>query len=101
MGMNKVVGIIRAVFVFFILGADFGYSIYRRLKDDSYSSNVSFVAHVAGSIAGLSMGLIALMNFKKSLRDKVAFWIAVGVYCGFMVFGIFWIIFYIPGYFDT
>ena len=99
--MNKVVGIIRAVFVFFILGADFGYSIYRRLKDDKYTSNVSFVAHVAGSIAGLSMGLIALMNFKKSLRDKVAFWIAVGVYCGFMVFGIFWIIFYIPGYFDT
>lgn len=99
--MNRVVGIIRAVFVFSILGADFGYSIYRRVKEDDYTSNVSFVAHVAGAIAGLSMGLIALMNFKKSLTDKVVFWIAVAVYCAFMVFGIFWIIFYIPGVFNT
>jgi len=99
--MNKVVGIVRAVFVFCILGADFGYSIYRRVKDDDFTSNVSFVAHVAGAIAGLSMGLIALMNFKKSLTDKVVFWIAVGVYCAFMLFGIFWIVFYIPGFFNT
>ena len=72
--------------------ADFGYSVYRRLATDE-KSQVSFVAHVAGALAGLSMGLIMLLNFKKNLRDKVAFWVAVVVYIAFMLFGILWNVF--------
>ena len=96
--MNKLWSLFRAAFVSIVLCADFGYSIYRRLSSDT-ESNVSFTAHVAGAIAGLTMGLMVLSNFKQSLSDKVAFWIAVGSYCAFTVFAIFWNIFW-PGY-DT
>ena len=48
------------------------------------------MAHVAGALAGVTVGLIVLINFKKSLRDKIAFWIAVGVYNVFILFAIFW-----------
>jgi len=90
--MHKLSSLARTVFVLLILCADFGYSVYRRLATDE-KSQVSFVAHVAGALAGLSMGLIMLLNFKKNLRDKVAFWVAVVVYIAFMLFGILWNIF--------
>ena len=80
--------------------ADFGYSIYRRFEVEISGSSVSFVAHVAGAMAGVSVGLIVLKNFKKSLRDKIVFWIAVGVYIAFTVFAIFWIAFW-PYYEDV
>ncbi len=54
---------------------------------------MSFVAHVAGAIAGLTMGLIVLVNFKKSLRDKVVVWIAVVVYIAFVLFAVLWNVF--------
>jgi len=84
----------------FSVCADFGYSIYRRFHTTISGANVSFVAHVAGALAGLTMGLIVLRNFKKSLRDKIVFWIAVGVYIAFMVFGIFWNAFW-PHYLEA
>jgi len=95
--MDKMWSIFRAAFVSIVLCADFGYSIYRRLGGNG--SNVSFTAHVAGAVAGLTMGLMVLSNFKKSLSDKIAFWIAVGLYCAFMIFAILWNIFW-PGYDD-
>lgn len=80
--------------------ADFGYSIYRRFDNNVSGAKLSFVAHVAGALAGLSVGLIVLKNFKQSLRDKIVFWVAVGVYIGLMVFAILWNIFW-PGYVTT
>ena len=75
------------------MSADFGVSIYRRFQTTVSGARVSFVAHVAGALAGVTMGLIVLLNFKKSLRDKIAFWVAVGVYVACVIFGIFWNIF--------
>lgn len=97
--MNKLWSIFRAGFVSIVLCADFGFSIYRRFSSDTESS-VSFTAHVAGAVAGLTMGLMVLSNFKQSLSDKIAFWIAVGLYCAFMLFAILWNIFW-PGYEET
>jgi len=90
--MHKLSSLARTAFVTLILCSDFGYSIYRRFTSE-VASQVSFVAHVAGAIAGLTMGLIVLLNFKKNLRDKVAFWIAVVVYIAFMLFAILWNVF--------
>nr|XP_002130870.1 rhomboid-related protein 2 [Ciona intestinalis] len=92
--MHKLSSLLRTIFVVFILCADFGYSIYRRFETTASGTKVSFVAHVAGAIAGLTMGLMVLHNFKKSLRDKIVFWIAVGVFSAFMLFAIFWNIFW-------
>lgn len=93
--LSKVSKAIRTAAVLLVLLFDFGYSIYIRVSD-SPKPKVSIAAHVAGALVGLSMGVIALINFKKSLRDKVVFWICVGVYTAFMIFGIFWLIFYTP-----
>ncbi|XP_077975663.1 rhomboid-related protein 2-like [Styela clava] len=95
--MHKVSSLLRTFFVLFILCFDFGYSIYRRFDSSSGGAKVSFVAHVAGALAGLTMGLIVLKNFRKSLTDKIVFWVAVAVYIALMVFAIFWNIFW-PGY---
>jgi len=99
--MTKWSKILRAGTVLLVLLFDFGYSIYRRLGAEETKDKVSFVAHVAGAIAGLSMGVMALRNFKKSYRDKVVFWVSVGIYVAFMIFGICWLIFYIPQHFDN
>ena len=80
-------------FIDLVLG-DFGVSIYRRFQTTSTGPQVSFVAHVAGALAGMTMGVIVLQNFKKSLRDKIIFWIAIGVYIAFMIFAVFWNIFW-------
>jgi len=94
--MHKLVSFARTAFVVLILCGDFGYSIYRRFAS-SERDQVSFVAHVAGSIAGLTVGLVILINFKKNLRDKIAFVAASVVYFCFMLFAILWNIFY-PGF---
>jgi len=94
--MHKMSSFIRAAFVILMVCGDFGYSIYRRLTSEVVDQ-VSFVAHVAGAIAGLSMGLLVLINFKKNLGDKIAFWIAVVIYVAFMLFAVSWNIFW-PGY---
>lgn len=78
---------------------DFGYSIYRRFDNSTGGAKVSFVAHVAGALAGLSVGLMVLKNFQKSLTDKVFFWVAVALYISVMVFAILWNIFW-HGYDD-
>merc|ERR1711909_76112 len=54
--MSKLSRILRTVSVLVILVVDFSFSIYRRLKEGDGGEQVSFAAHVAGSIAGLSMG---------------------------------------------
>nr|CAB3265566.1 rhomboid-related protein 2 [Phallusia mammillata] len=92
--MHKLSSLLRTIFVLLVLCGDFGYSIYRRFQTTSSGARVSFVAHVAGAIAGLTVGLMVLYNFKKNLRDKILFWIAVGVYSAFMIFAIFWNIFW-------
>lgn len=97
--MHKVSSLLRTIFVLFILCFDFGYSIYRRFDSSTGGAKVSFVAHVAGAIAGLSVGLMVLKNFKKSLTDKVLFWVAVALYVCLMVFAILWNIFW-HGYDD-
>lgn len=95
--MTKASKTIRASAVILILLFDFGYTIYVRVgAPDGPPNKISLAAHIAGAVVGLTMGVIALTNFKKSLRDKIVFWISVGVYAAFMIFGIFWLIFYTP-----
>ncbi|CAK8682159.1 unnamed protein product [Clavelina lepadiformis] len=105
--MHKLSSLIRKIFVVFdprkLCTCDtlwefgcFGYvvySIYPGFQSTIPGTRVGVVAHVAGTIAGLTMGLMVLQNFKKSFRDKVVFWIAVAVYSAFMIFAIFWNIF--------
>ncbi|XP_076810907.1 rhomboid-related protein 2-like [Clavelina lepadiformis] len=105
--MHKLSSLIRKIFVVFdprkLCSCDtlwkfgyfgyVGYSIYPGFKTTTAGTRVSVACHVAGAIAGLTMGLMVLHNVKKSVRDKVVFWITVAVYSAFMIFAIFWNIF--------
>lgn len=49
---------------------------------------MSFVAHVTGAVAGLTIGLIVLKNFEQRLHEQLLWWIALGIYCACIIFAI-------------
>jgi len=46
------------------------------------------VAHIAGGIAGLTIGLIVLKNFEQKLHEQLLWWIALGIYLACIIFAI-------------
>lgn len=91
-------GPLRIVLIFFAASVDFGYAIYDRYSSGQtihgYKSSVSFVAHIAGAIAGLTIGLIVLKNFEQKLRHQLIWWISLGIYFSLMTSAILYNIFY-------
>lgn len=49
---------------------------------------MSFVAHITGAIAGLTIGLIVLKNFEQKLHEQLLWWIALGIYCACIIFAV-------------
>ncbi|XP_078490568.1 rhomboid-related protein 2-like [Ciona intestinalis] len=92
--MDKFYRVLRVTATIVLLLFDFGYSIYRRFQPQTAGVDVSFIAHVAGGVAGVTLGLVLLKNFKTSLADKIWFWISVVAYIAFIVFAVLWNIFY-------
>jgi hypothetical protein len=41
---------------------------------------VSYVAHLTGALAGLTIGLLVLKNFEQKLHEQLLWWVALGVY---------------------
>lgn len=78
------------VLIIGIVCVDFGFSIYRRyvLFPDG-AKQVSFVAHIAGGIAGITVGYAVFSNFNKKLIEDPRFWaclLSFLAYCGIAVF---------------
>lgn len=93
-------GPLRIVLIFLAASIDFGYAIYDRYSSGEtyygYKSSVSFVAHIAGAIAGLTIGLVVLKNFEQKLRHQLIWWISLGAYISLILFAILYNIFYPP-----
>lgn len=49
---------------------------------------MSFVAHVTGAVAGLTIGLIVLKNFEQKLHEQLLWWVALGIYLACIIFAI-------------
>lgn len=49
---------------------------------------VSYVAHLTGALAGLTIGLLVLKNFEQKLHEQLLWWIALGVYAACTIFAI-------------
>lgn len=49
---------------------------------------MSYVAHLTGALAGLTIGLLVLKNFEQKLRDQLLWWVALGVYAACIIFAI-------------
>lgn len=79
--------------VLFIASCDVGFAIYSRYESepqngDNSIPSVSFVAHIAGAIAGLTIGLIVLKNFEQKLHEQLLWWIALGIYLAWFFFAV-------------
>ncbi|RWS05412.1 protein rhomboid-like protein, partial [Dinothrombium tinctorium] len=73
-------GILRIIGVFVVASADVGYAIYDRYAKEQESDPVSYVAHLTGAVAGLTIGLLVLKNFEQKLHEQLLWWVALGVY---------------------
>lgn len=68
---------------------DVGFAIYFRYAVESTSApSVSYVAHLTGALAGLTIGLLVLKNFEQKLHEQMMWWIALGVYAACTIFAI-------------
>lgn len=68
---------------------DVGFAIYFRYAEDSLNgTSVSYVAHLTGALAGLTIGLLVLKNFEQKLHEQLIWWVALGVYAACTVFAI-------------
>ncbi|XP_034659437.1 protein rhomboid isoform X2 [Drosophila subobscura] len=100
-------GVIRLLHILVFVSFDFGFAIYARYagEDVLLSSAavsevqhvtdatdtvaaVSFVAHLAGAVAGLTIGLLVLKSFEQKLHENLLWWIALGTYSALVVFAI-------------
>lgn len=79
--------------VFFSVLSDFGAALYRRYGADAGSDTVSYAAHVAGAIAGLTTGLVILKNFRKQVWEDILFKISIAVFSILLLVAIFFNIF--------
>lgn len=49
---------------------------------------MSYIAHLAGALAGLTIGLLVLKNFEQKLHEQLIWWVALGIYAACMIFAI-------------
>ncbi|XP_052000193.1 rhomboid-related protein 2-like [Xyrauchen texanus] len=83
-------GIFRIVVILLIVGTDVGFAIYRRFIVHDTAMKVSFVAHIGGGIAGMTIGYVFFTNYNKELLKDPRFWMCI---VGYIVFFLFAVIF--------
>jgi rhomboid-related protein 1/2/3 len=74
----------------FPASCDVGFAIFSRYESEPFSTlpSVSFVSHITGAVAGLTIGLIVLKNFEQKLHEQMLWWIALGIYLACIIFAI-------------
>lgn len=77
----------------FSASADVGFAIYDRYAVEQQGPPVSYVAHLTGALAGLTIGLLVLKNFEQKLHEQVLWWVALGVYAACTLFAVLFNIF--------
>lgn len=82
-------GILRLAAIFIFASCDVGFAIYARYAvESSFSPSVSYVAHLTGALAGLTIGFLVLKNFEQKLHEQLLWWIALGAYAACTIFAI-------------
>lgn len=75
----------------FVLTAscDVGFAIYTRYAIEPITApSISYIAHLTGALAGLTIGLLVLKSFEQKLHEQLIWWIALGVYSACTIFAI-------------
>ncbi|XP_017028853.1 protein rhomboid [Drosophila kikkawai] len=77
--------------VVIFVSCDLGYALYTQYFDGGAfvkGPQVSYIAHLTGALAGLTIGFLVLKNFGHREYEQLIWWLALGVYCAFTVFAI-------------
>lgn len=87
---NKIINITNYnIYVHITASCDVGFAIYSRYSVESTSvPSISYVAHLTGALAGLTIGLLVLKNFEQKLHEQLLWWIALGIYAACTLFAI-------------
>lgn len=94
--MIPLLGIFRIVMILLIVGTDVGFALYRRFLSDEATMKVSFVAHIAGGVAGMSIGYVFFSSYNQKLLKDPRFWLCIVGYIVFLVFAVLFNIFLSP-----
>ncbi|XP_030074932.1 rhomboid-related protein 2 [Microcaecilia unicolor] len=94
--MVPLFGVFRLLFIVLIVGTDMGFALYRRFIAQTTGPAVSFVAHIAGGLAGMTIGYVVFSSFDKNLIKDPRFWICIAAYFVCVLFAIFFNIFLSP-----
>ncbi|XP_026468573.1 protein rhomboid-like [Ctenocephalides felis] len=87
-------GIARVLLIFAFASCDVGFAVYSRYASTAGSLDVeatppvSYVAHLTGALAGLTIGLLVLKNFEQKLHEQLLWWVALGVYAACTLFAL-------------
>lgn len=89
-------GVQLAIFLL-ITVVDVGTSIYNRYFQNM-EEHIGYVAHFAGAVAGLLVGINVLRNLKVTKKETYIWWVSFVTYGCLMTFAITWNIFYTDYY---
>ncbi|KAJ1176416.1 hypothetical protein NDU88_001697 [Pleurodeles waltl] len=89
-------GIFRLVAIILVVGTDVGFALYRRFISHATGPPVSFVAHIGGGLAGMTIGYVVFSSFDKNLLRDPRFWICIAAYVVCVIFAVFFNIFLSP-----
>ena len=71
---------------------DTGYAFYSHFINENSEQviipSVSYIAHLTGSLAGFTIGLLVLKNFEHKTETNLIRCLAFGVYAAFILFAI-------------
>lgn len=94
--MLPVFGVFRLAFILIIVGTDVGFALYRRFFVAGSGFRVSFVAHIAGGLAGMTIGYVVFSCYDQKLLKDPRFWASILAYVACVVFAIIFNIFLSP-----
>ncbi|XP_067095025.1 rhomboid-related protein 2 isoform X1 [Osmerus mordax] len=94
--MIPLLGVFRILVIVLIVGTDVGFALYRRFLTDSAGMKVSFVAHIGGGVAGMTIGYVFFSCYDKKLLKDPRFWLCIVGYVVFILFAVLFNIFLSP-----
>ncbi|XP_053617160.1 rhomboid-related protein 2 isoform X2 [Plodia interpunctella] len=80
--------IIQLLVFLLLAGVDVGTAVYDRYFRPDIKQNIGYVAHLAGAVAGLLVGIGVLRNLERRKWEKRLWWAAVVLYFSLMISGI-------------
>ncbi|KAJ3597666.1 hypothetical protein NHX12_001183 [Muraenolepis orangiensis] len=94
--MIPLLGVFRIIAILSIVGTDVGFAIYRRFLTEEAGLQVSFVAHIGGAVAGMSIGYVFFSDYDQKLLKDPRFWMCIAGYVIFMIAAVLFNVFLSP-----